>query len=219
MILQLLKNEFYLERKSSFNVLYISFFALSCLMFLLFSFPLSKVYDTTIFTGFFWIIVSLSTIKLIENSFAREKDYNIHDLIYSTSSDSTLIFIAKLFSLTIILLMVQFIIFMSYMIISDMNFAILIRLIILSSITNFGLISFGILIFLLTNTNTSKSFLFPVIFFPLIIPVLVNASNILFGIIIGEKLSLYIESWMILLTFALIGTLLGINLFGRLIKQ
>lgn len=219
MILQLLKNEFYLERKSSFNVLYISFFAFSCLMFLLFSFPLSKVYDTTIFTGFFWIIVSLSTIKLIENSFAREKDYNIHDLIYSTSSDSTLIFIAKLFSLTIILLMVQFIIFMSYMIISDMNFAILIGLIILSSITNFGLISFGILIFLLTNTNTSKSFLFPVIFFPLIIPVLVNASNILFGIIIGEKLSLYIESWMILLTFALIGTLLGINLFGRLIKQ
>ena len=219
MIVQLLKNEFYLERKSSFNVLYISFFAISCLMFLLFSFPLTKIYDTTIFAGFFWIIVSLSTIKLIENSFAREKDYNVHDLIYSTSTDLTLIYLAKLIALIIILLTVQFIIFMSYMILSDLNFTILIRLIILSSITNFGLISFGILIFLLTNTNTSKSFLFPVIFFPLIIPVLVNASNIFFGIIIGEKLSLYIESWMILLTFGLIGTLLGINLFGRLIKQ
>ena len=219
MIVQLLKNEFYLERKSSFNVLYISFFAISCLMFLLFSFPLTKIYDTTIFAGFFWIIVSLSTIKLIENSFAREKDYNVHDLIYSTSTDLTLIYLAKLIALIIILLTVQFIIFMSYMILSDLNFTILIKLIILSIITNFGLISFGILIFLLTNTNTSKSFLFPVIFFPLIIPVLVNASNIFFGIIIGEKLSLYIESWMILLTFGLIGTLLGINLFGRLIKQ
>ena len=219
MILQLLKNEFYLERKSSFNVLYISFFAISCLMFLLFSFPLTKIYDTTIFTGFFWIIVSLSTIKLIENSFAREKDYNVHDLIYSTTTDLTFIYLAKLIALIIILLTVQFIIFMSYMILSDLNFTILIKLIILSSITNFGLISFGILIFLLTNTNTSKSFLFPLIFFPFIIPVLVNASNIFFGIIIGEKLSLYIESWMILLTFALIGTLLGINLFGRLIKQ
>ena len=219
MIVQLLKNEFYLERKSSFNVLYISFFAISCLMFLLFSFPLNKIYDTTIFAGFFWIIVSLSTIKLIENSFAREKDYNVHDLIYSTSTDLTFIYLAKLIALIIILLMVQFIIFMSYMILSDLNFTILIKLIILSIITNFGLISFGILIFLLTNTNTSKSFLFPVIFFPLIIPVLVNASNIFFGIIIGEKLSLYIESWMILLTFGLIGTLLGINLFGRLIKQ
>ena len=219
MIVQLLKNEFYLERKSSFNVLYISFFAVSCLMFLLFSFPLTKIYDTTIFAGFFWIIVSLSTIKLIENSFAREKDYNVHDLIYSTSTDLTFIYLAKLIALIIILLTVQFIIFMSYMILSDLNFTILIKLIILSIITNFGLISFGILIFLLTNTNTSKSFLFPVIFFPLIIPVLVNASNIFFGIIIGEKLSLYIESWMILLTFGLIGTLLGINLFGRLIKQ
>ena len=219
MIVQLLKNEFFLERKSSFNVLYISFFAISCLMFLLFSFPLTKIYDTTIFAGFFWIIVSLSTIKLIENSFAREKDYNVHDLIYSTSTDLTFIYLAKLIALIIILLTVQFIIFMSYMILSDLNFTILIKLIILSIITNFGLISFGILIFLLTNTNTSKSFLFPVIFFPLIIPVLVNASNIFFGIIIGEKLSLYIESWMILLTFGLIGTLLGINLFGRLIKQ
>ena len=62
-------------------------------------------------------------------------------------------------------------------------------------------------------------FLFPLIFFPLIIPVLTNASNILFGIIVGEKSSLYVESWMILLTFALIGILLGMNLFGRLIRQ
>ncbi len=81
MITKLIRNEFYLERKSSFNLLYISFFAISCLMFLLFSFPLSKIYDSTVFSGFFWIIISLSTIKLIENSFAREKDYNIYDLI------------------------------------------------------------------------------------------------------------------------------------------
>ena len=105
------------------------------------------------------------------------------------------------------------------MILSDLSFEILFNLLLLSIVTNFGLLSFGILIFLITNTNTSKSFLFPVIFFPLIIPVLINASNILFGIIIGELSSLYIESWMILLTFGLIGILLGINLFGKLIKQ
>ena len=72
----------------------------------------------------------------------------------------------------------------------------------------------------LTSINAiSWYFLFPVIFFPLIVPILINASNILFGIIIGEMSSLYIESWLILLTFALIGILLGINLFERLIKQ
>jgi heme exporter protein B len=219
MITRLIRNEFYLERKSSFNLLYISFFAISCLMFLLFSFPLSKIYDSEVFSGFFWIIISLSTIKLIENSFAREKDYNIYDLIYSSSIDLTKIYFAKILSLSLILLGVQFIIFFCYMILSDLSFEIISNLILLSIVTNFGLLSFGILIFLLTNTNTSKSFLFPVIFFPLIIPILINASNILFGIIIGEMSSLYIESWLILLTFALIGILLGINLFERLIKQ
>ena len=219
MISKLIKNEFYLERKSSFNFLYISFFAISCLMFLLFSFPLSKIFDSTVFSGFFWIIISLSTIKLIENSFAREKDYNIYDLIYSSSIDLTKIYFAKIFSLNLILLGVQLVIFFSYMVLSDLSFKIISNLILLSIVTNFGLLSFGVLIFLLTNTNTSKSFLFPVIFFPLIIPILINASNILFGIIIGEISSLYIQSWLILLTFALIGILLGINLFGRLIKQ
>ena len=219
MILKLIKNEFFLERKSSFNLLYITFFAISCFMFLLFSFPVSKIFDTTVFTGFFWIIISLSTIKLIENSFAREKDYNIYDIIYSTPIDLTGIYLAKLLCLNLILLGIQLIIFLSYVILSNLSFQILLNISILSLVTNFGLLSLGILIFLLTNTNTSKSFLFPVIFFPLIIPVLINASNILYGIIIGEMSSLYIDSWMILLTFALIGILLGINLFGRLIRQ
>ena len=219
MILKLIKNEFFLERKSSFNLLYITFFAISCFMFLLFSFPVSKIFDTTVFTGFFWIIISLSTIKLVENSFAREKDYNIYDIIYSTQIDLTGIYFAKLLSLNLILLGIQLIIFLSYAVLSNLSFQILLNISILSLVTNFGLLSLGILIFLLTNTSTSKSFLFPVIFFPLIIPVLINASNILYGIIIGEMSSLYIDSWMILLTFALIGILLGINLFGRLIRQ
>ena len=219
MILKLMKNEFFLEKKSSFNLLYISFFAISCLMFLLFSFPLAKIYDSTVFAGFFWIIISLSTIKLIENSFAREKDYNIYDLIYSSKIDLNMIYFAKIFSLSLIMLGVQFIIFFGYLIFSNLSFTIILNLILLSLVANFGLLSFGILIFLLTNTNTSKSFLFPLIFFPLIIPILINASNILFGIIVGDMSTLYIESWLILLTFALTGILLGINLFERLIKQ
>ena len=219
MIFKLMKNEFFLEKKSSFNLLYISFFAISCLMFLLFSFPLAKIYDSTVFAGFFWIIISLSTIKLIENSFAREKDYNIYDLIYSSKIDLNLIYFAKIFSLSLIMLGVQFIIFFGYLIFSNLSFSIILNLILLSLVANFGLLSFGILIFLLTNTNTSKSFLFPDIFFPLIIPILINASNILFGIIVGDMSTLYIESWLILLTFALTGILLGINLFERLIKQ
>jgi heme exporter protein B len=219
MLFKLIYNEFYLESKSSYNLFYMSFFAISCLMFLLFTFPLSKINDIIIFNGFLWIIVALSSIKLIENSFARERDFSVHDLIYSSSIDLSLVFLSKLFTLNMILAGVQLILLFIYILFTGLNFGIVFNLIPLCVLTNFGLIGFGILIFLLTNTSTSKSFLFPVIFFPIIIPMLINSSNIALGIIIQDAASLYIESWLILLTFALLGVLLGINLFGRLIKQ
>jgi heme exporter protein B len=219
MLFKLIYNEFYLESKSSYNLFYMSFFAISCLMFLLFTFPLSKINDIIIFNGFLWIIVALSSIKLIENSFARERDFSVHDLIYSSSIDLSLVFLSKLFTLNMILAGVQLILLFIYILFAGLNFDIVFNLIPLCVLTNFGLIGFGILIFLLTNTSTSKSFLFPVIFFPIIIPILINSSNIALGLIIQDTASLYIESWLILLTFALLGVLLGINLFGRLIKQ
>ena len=219
MLFKLIYNELYLESKSSYNLFYMSFFAISCLMFLLFTFPLSKINDIIIFNGFLWIIVALSSIKLIENSFARERDFSVHDLIYSSSIDLSLVFLSKLFTLNMILAGVQQILLFIYILFTGLNFDIVFNLIPLCVLTNFGLIGFGILIFLLTNTSTSKSFLFPVIFFPIIIPILINSSNIALGLIIQDTASLYIESWLILLTFALLGVLLGINLFGRLIKQ
>lgn len=219
MLFKLIYNEFYLESKSSYNLFYMSFFAISCLMFLLFTFPLSKINDIIIFNGFLWIIVALSSIKLIENSFARERDFSVHDLIYSSSIDLSLVFLSKLFTLNMILAGVQLILLFIYILFTGLNFGIVFNLIPLCVLTNFGLIGFGILIFLITNTSTSKSFLFPVIFFPIIIPILINSSNIALGLIIQDTTSLYIESWLILLTFALLGVLLGINLFGRLIKQ
>jgi heme exporter protein B len=219
MLFKLIYNEFYLESKSSYNLFYMSFFAISCLMFLLFTFPLSKINDIIIFNGFLWIIVALSSIKLIENSFARERDFSVHDLIYSSSIDLSLVFLSKLFTLNMILAGVQLILLFIYILFTGLNFGIVFNLIPLCILANFGLIGFGILIFLLTNTSTSKSFLFPVIFFPIIIPILINSSNIALGLIIQDTTSLYIESWLILLTFALLGVLLGINLFGRLIKQ
>lgn len=219
MLFKLIYNELYLETKSSYNLFYMSFFAISCLMFLLFTFPLSKINDIIIFNGFLWIIVALSSIKLIENSFARERDFSVYDLIYSSSIDLSLVFLSKLFTLNMILAGVQLILLFIYILFTGLNFGIVFNLIPLCVLTNFGLIGFGILIFLLTNTSTSKSFLFPVIFFPIIIPILINSSNIALGLIIQDTASLYIESWLILLTFALLGVLLGINLFGRLIKQ
>ena len=219
MIIKLIKNEFLLEIKSSNNLFYMTFFALSCLMLSVFSFPPSKINETIILSGFFWIIVALVSIKLIENSFAREKEGGIYDLMYTSPVDNYLVFLAKLITFSLILLGVQLFIFMTYSLIStSINIDLIFKIMTLCVVSNIGLIGLGMLIYLMTSLNSTRSFLFPLILFPMIVPILIHSSNLFTGLCLGLDISFYVESVMLLLTFALMAVVLGINFFERLIK-
>ena len=219
MIIKLIKNEFLLEIKSSNNLFYMTFFALSCLMLSVFSFPPSAINETIILSGFFWIIVALVSIKLIENSFIREKEGGIYDLMYTSPVDNYLVFLAKLITFSLILLGVQLFIFMIYSLIStSINIDLIFKIIILCVVSNIGLIGLGMLIYLMTSLNSTRSFLFPLILFPMIVPILIHSSNLFTGLCLGLDISFYAESIMLLLTFALMAVVLGINFFERLIK-
>ncbi len=219
MIIKLIKNEFLLEIKSSNNLFYMTFFALSCLMLSVFSFPPSAINETIILSGFFWIIVALVSIKLIENSFIREKEGGIYDLMYTSPVDNYLVFLAKLITFSLILLGVQLFIFMIYSLIStSINIDLIFKIMILCVVSNIGLIGLGMLIYLMTSLNSTRSFLFPLILFPMIVPILIHSSNLFTGLCLGLDISFYAESIMLLLTFALMAVVLGINFFERLIK-
>jgi heme exporter protein B len=219
MIIKLIKNEFLLEIKSSNNLFYMTFFALSCLMLSVFSFPPSQINETIILSGFFWIIVALVSIKLIENSFVREKEGGIYDLMYTSPVDNYLVFLAKLITFSLILLGVQLFIFMIYSLIStSINIDLIFKIMILCVVSNIGLIGLGMLIYLMTSLNSTRSFLFPLILFPMIVPILIHSSNLFTGLCLGLDISFYAESIMLLLTFALMAVVLGINFFERLIK-
>ena len=219
MIIKLIKNEFLLEIKSSNNLFYMTFFALSCLMLSVFSFPPSQINETIILSGFFWIIVALVSIKLIENSFVREKEGGIYDLMYTSPVDNYLVFLAKLITFSLILLGVQLFIFMTYSLIStSINIDLIFKIMTLCAVSNIGLIGLGMLIYLMTSLNNARSFLFPLILFPMIVPILIHSSNLFIGLCLGLDISFYAESVMLLLTFALMAVVLGINFFERLIK-
>ena len=217
MIIKLIKNEFFLEIKSSNNLFYMTFFSLSCLMLSVFSFPPTQLNETIILSGFFWIIVALVSIKLIENSFIREKEGGIYDLMYTSPVDNYLVFLAKLITFSLILLGVQLFIFMIYSLIStSINIDPIFKIMILCVASNIGLIGLGMLIYLMTSLNSTRSFLFPLILFPMIVPILIHSSNLFIELCLGSDISS--ESVMLLLTFALMAVVLGINFFERLIK-
>ena len=217
MIIKLIKNEFFLEIKSSNNLFYMTFFSLSCLMLSVFSFPPTQLNETIILSGFFWIIVALVSIKLIENSFVREKEGGIYDLMYTSPVENYLVFLAKLITFSLILLGVQLFIFMIYSLIStSINIDLIFKIMILCVASNIGLIGLGMLIYLMTSLNSTRSFLFPLILFPMIVPILIHSSNLFIELCLGSDISS--ESVMLLLTFALMAVVLGINFFERLIK-
>ena len=219
MIMSLIKNEFLLEIKSSNNLFYITFFSLSCLMLSVFSFPPSELNEIIILSGFFWIITALASIILIENSFVREREEGIYDLIYTSSADNYLVFLAKLITFSLILLGVQLLIFTIYSLISTtIEIDKIFQILILCVVSNIGLIGLGILIYLMTSLSSTRSFLFPLILFPIIVPLLIHSSNIFIALCLGMEISFYTESMLLLLTFAIMATVLGINFFERLIK-
>ena len=219
MIMSLIKNELLLEIKSSNNLFYITFFSLSCLMLSVFSFPPSELNEIIILSGFFWIITALASIKLIENSFVREREEGIYDLIYTSSSDNYLVFLAKLITFSLILLGVQLLIFTIYSLISTtIEIDKIFQILILCVVSNIGLIGLGILIYLMTSLSSTRSFLFPLILFPIIVPLLIHSSNIFIALCLGLEISFYTESILLLLTFAIMATVLGVNFFERLIK-
>ena len=82
--------------------------------------------------------------------------------------------------------------------------------------SNIGLIGLGMLIYLMTSLNSTRSFLFPLILFPMIVPILIHSSNLFIELCLGSDISS--ESVMLLLTFALMAVVLGINFFERLVK-
>ena len=218
-MIDLIKNEFFFERKSSNNLFYMTFFSFSCLIIMFFALPPSKLEDIGVLSGFFWIIVSLVSIKLIENSFIREKEYGIYDLIYSSPSERFLIFLSKTIAFSFILLGIELFLLCGYVLISSIfTISIAMKILVVCFLSNIGLIGLGILIYLITSLSSNRSFLFPLILFPLIIPILVHSSNLFILIALEEKISLYNESGFLLLTFAIVSVIFGINFFDRLVK-
>tara|TARA_B100000700_G_C14946818_1_gene809609 strand:- start:713 stop:1390 length:678 start_codon:yes stop_codon:yes gene_type:complete len=218
-MINLIKNEFFFEKKSSNNLFYMTFFSFSCLIIMFFALPPSKLEDVGVLSGFFWIIVSLVSIKLIENSFIREKEYGIYDIIYSLPSEKFLIFLSKTIAFSLILLGIEAFMLCGYILISSkITISIAIKILTVCFLSNIGLIGLGILIYLITSLSNSRSFLFPLILFPLIVPILVHSSNLFTLIVLEEKISLYNESCLLLVTFAIISMIFGINFFDRLVR-
>ena len=200
----------------------IPMFAFGLVIILIFSlsFNASQEINHTFSPGLLWIIILFISSLGLHRMFVLEKEFDAFTLNLAAPIDRGVIFLSKVVSGTIILLIAEiliippFVIFLNLSIPSDWPIMILILI-----IGDLGIMSIGAIISGLSMRAKLSEILFPILFFPLVSPhviACVKATNYWFK----EIPFFNWQSWIYLMvTFFIIFFLVGFMIFDFITEE
>jgi len=220
MFLTLLKKELFIEFRSREVILSMLIFGLSIILVFAFTSNVSKVIVTNYAPGMFWIMVLLVTVLGVHRSFSYEKEFDAFSLLISSPIDRGLIYLAKWISGFIFLTIMEAIViipFFKFLLIeypSDLLLSVVTTLLI-----NLAIMSVASLVSGIAMRANLSEVLVPILFFPLVSPVVIAASKISAGIMAGEPYQLWQIWLLIVISIIVIFSLVGYNLFDFITEE
>ena len=220
MFLTLLKKELFIEFRSREVILSMLIFGLSIILVFAFTSNVSKVIVTNYAPGMFWIMVLLVTVLGVHRSFSYEKEFDAFSLLISSPIDRGLIYLAKWISGFIFLTIMEAIViipFFKFLLIeypSDLLLSVVTTLII-----NLAIMSVASLVSGIAMRANLSEVLVPILFFPLVSPVVIAASKISAGIMAGEPYQLWQIWLLIVISIIVIFSLVGYTLFDFITEE
>jgi len=220
MFLTLLKKELFIEFRSREVILSMLIFGLSIILVFAFTSNVSKVIVTNYAPGMFWIMVLLVTVLGVHRSFSYEKEFDAFSLLISSPIDRGLIYLAKWISGFIFLTIMEAIViipFFKFLLIeypSDLLLSIFTTLLI-----NLAIMSVASLVSGIAMRANLSEVLVPILFFPLVSPVVIAASKISAGIMAGEPYQLWQIWLLIVISIIVIFSLVGYTLFDFITEE
>tara|TARA_Y100000758_G_scaffold62775_1_gene40458 strand:+ start:42 stop:704 length:663 start_codon:yes stop_codon:yes gene_type:complete len=220
MFLTLLKKELFIEFRSREVILSMLIFGLSIILVFAFTSNVSKVIVTNYAPGMFWIMVLLVTVLGVHRSFSYEKEFDAFSLLISSPIDRGLIYLAKWISGFIFLTIMEAIViipFFKFLLIeypSDLLLSVVTTLLI-----NLAIMSVASLVSGIAMRANLSEVLVPVLFFPLVSPVVIAASKISAGIMAGEPYQLWQIWLLIVISIIVIFSLVGYTLFDFITEE
>tara|TARA_X000001036_G_scaffold107464_1_gene100603 strand:- start:1432 stop:2079 length:648 start_codon:yes stop_codon:yes gene_type:complete len=195
-------------------------FGLAIIMIFALSFNASQEINHAFSPGLLWIIILFISSLGLNRMFVLEKEFDAFTLTLAAPIDRGTIFVSKVISGTILLLIAEimiippFIIFMNIAIPSDGHIMILILL-----IGDLGIMSIGAIVSGLSMRAKLSEMLLPILFFPLVSPHIiacVKATNYWF-----KGLSfINWQAWIyLMLSFVLVFFLLGFMIFEYITEE
>jgi len=167
-----------------------------------------------------WITFLFSGSIGLSRSFAMEKESDAIKGLLLAPIDRSLIYIGKFLSNLTFLLIIEIITIPIFVIIFNYDFNLsLLSLLLVIFIGTIGFSAVGTLFSAMSLNTRLREVLLPILYFPVIIPVLINSINITASILSGSSLSENGSSLQILIAFDIIFLAAGILLYEYIIEE
>jgi len=216
----LVRKDLLLELRTKEIIIPMFAFGLVIILIFSLSFNASQEINHTFSPGLLWIIILFISSLGLHRMFVLEKEFDAFTLNLAAPIDRGIIFLSKVVSGTIILLIAEILIIPPFVIFLNLsipsNWPIMILILIIGDL---GIMSIGAIISGLSMRAKLSEILFPILFFPLVSPhviACVKATNYWFK----EIPFFNWQSWIyLMITFFIIFFLVGFMIFDFITEE
>ncbi len=194
------------------NLLSMLMFAV--LMLLVFHFAMGeqpKVFLTAL-PGAIWVVFLLSGVLGLSKSFLQEMETGCIGGLLMTPADNTVIFIGKMLSSTLFLLLSQLLFIPLCLVFYEVSVGNWGELLLILLAGTLGFSSLGTLLTAMTASIRGREMLLPILLFPLMIPNLLSVVRLTDHLFFGGSPETVVSWWKLLLTFDVV--LITVSILG-----
>tara|TARA_Y100000746_G_scaffold163351_1_gene140784 strand:+ start:43 stop:693 length:651 start_codon:yes stop_codon:yes gene_type:complete len=216
MLSTLLYKELKLEFRTKETIL--SMFLLGIILTFLFSISIENISQELVIV-YFWIIIFMISSLGLYRSYQNEKSLDSFNMMLSSPIDPSLIFLSKVISFFIQIIIVQIFLFPIVILFFNLNLNINFGVILLTLVTNWYISSLGNIIGGITLRSNRNEMIIPILLFPFSAPILLAIIRATIGII--DNYNFYdFSNWIfIIITSSIIVFILGIWAYYDIIKE
>jgi len=216
MLNTLIFKELKLEFRTKETIL--SMFLLGIILTFLFSISIENVKQEFVIV-YFWIIIFMISSLGLYRSYQNEKNLDSFNLMLSSPVDPSIIFISKVVSFFIQILIVQIFLFPIFILFFKLNFNFSYAVLFLTFATNWYISSLGNIIGGITLRSNRNEMIIPILLFPFSAPILLAIIRATEGIV--NNYSFYdFSNWIfIIITSSIVVFILGIWAYYDIIKE
>ena len=220
MFLLLVKKELLIELRSRELILSMIIFAFAITLAFAFSSNVSKVIVSNYAYGMFLITILFVTVLSVHRSFSYEKEFDAFSMLVMAPVDRGLIFLAKCVSGFIYLTVMEMIFIIPFFKLLIIEFPIKPLLGIVTTLyINIAIMSVANLVSGIAMRSKISEILLPLLFFPLVSPIIIAATKISSAIMLNDPYQLW-EIWVLIVgTIIVVSGLAGYTLFDYLIEE